>query len=76
MNKTYRVALIRADGTYQGPGMMTVSGEGKTFACAVEHVGGLGVTKRDNLALDLGDMQPSVAGRLDADLRRTGWKTV
>lgn len=67
-----RIALIRADGTYQGPGYLTLTASGKL---EVEHIDGLGVTRRDGYAISFGDgVDHPIDERLAGAARRAGWR--
>ena len=67
--ETYQVALVRADGVYQGPGRVVVDGKKLT----VEHRDEMGVTVRDGYTIDFGDDAVGCE-RVTGMLRRNGWK--
>lgn len=65
---THRIALIRA---YQGPGWVTFAGAGRTRTITVEHIDGLGVTRREGYSIDFGDATGCEA--MTIELQRDGW---
>lgn len=70
---THRIALLRADGTYHGPGWVTFSGAGRTRKIEVEHIDGLGVLPRHGYTINFGE-DTTGCEQMTIELRRAGWK--